>query len=147
MVYYVTLDKSEPRALYVATLTTAEGGRMPIYIAENESTDRDQFKKEAIISKDSGSEIFPHFPKLIEQNHRLMVTGSSGSGKSTVIGRILDQMIKNKPKPTEADLQEGRLPGQIVIFSAIHTDPPLDKQTTTLCSVNSKSITRWTKTK
>jgi Cdc6-like AAA superfamily ATPase len=127
MVYYITTDKTEPKAKQIATITTNDGGKVLIYIAEDEKAVAEKKKKHAIVSEESGSEIFPFFEKVKEQNHRLMVTGSSGSGKSTLIGRLLDQMIKNKPRPTEEDIQNKRLPGQVVIFSAVHSDPPLDK--------------------
>ena len=127
MVFYITTDKSEPRALQVATLTTKEGAKVPIYIAENEEVTPDKKKREAFITKEKEAELFPYFAKVEEQNHRLMITGASGSGKSTVIGRILDQLVKNKPRPTEEDIRQGELPGQIIIFSAIDKDPPLDK--------------------
>lgn len=127
MAYYLTVDKDEPKALHIATITTKEGAKVKLFIAENEDATVDKKKLSAILSKESGSEIFPHFVKIKEQNHRIMVTGASGSGKSTAIGRVLDQLVKNKPRPTESDIQQGELPGQIVIFSAIHSDPPLDK--------------------
>ena len=58
---------------------------------------------------------FPYFPEMKKQNHRILVSGRSGSGKSWVIGMILDQMAHIYPKH------------DIVIISFVDEDEALDR--------------------
>ena len=60
-------------------------------------------------------QLFPVFEPVQNQNHRLIFTGRSGSGKSTSVGHCLDQMtLDNGGK-------------RIIIISFINEDPELDR--------------------
>lgn len=63
----------------------------------------------------SSEEFFPCFQYVKGQNHRILVVGASGSGKSTVIGRVLDQMASDTKK-------------DIFIISFVNSDPELDRR-------------------
>ena len=59
---------------------------------------------------------FPYFSEQKRQNHRLLVSGRSGSGKSFLIGMILDQMKHLYPKH------------DIIIISFVEEDESLDRE-------------------
>jgi Cdc6-like AAA superfamily ATPase len=77
----------------------------------------DNKTKEILINDDDENlevTFFPFHEETEEQNVRLMVCGKSGSGKSTTVGRILDQLAMSNPRP-------------IVIFSFVTQDKELDR--------------------
>ena len=74
--------------------------------------------------------VFPFFTTTEEQNNRLMITGSSGSGKSQFIANCLRQM-SNRLKEVEQDDYEDfdvgeTVEDQIVIISAVDQDKAFD---------------------
>lgn len=100
---------------------TSDGENSYIYIATGKKG-----PKEAMFeSRGNSDSVFPYFDKIKSQNHRLFVTGKSGSGKSWTIGKVLNQLIHTKPALTEEDIQNDRFIG-VVIFSSVSEDEALD---------------------
>jgi energy-coupling factor transporter ATP-binding protein EcfA2 len=84
-------------------------------LQDKKKTSRTETETQVIEPEDSQFEFMPFFRRVEGQNHRIMVTGKSGSGKSTQIGRMLDQMAHTSPDK------------QIVIISWVRSDPELDR--------------------
>jgi hypothetical protein len=105
--------------------------------AETESMKQVAFDADTFTNEDKyANGIFPYFRKMEDMNHRIMVIGASGSGKSVWIGKVVEQIAKTKFEPMDdededppAVMEIGMpLDGEIVIFSAIKSDPAFDNQ-------------------
>ncbi len=116
--FHLTGDNSDMEATKVAKILIDEN-KVFVYLALGASGAREA-------KLDGEGSVFPYFNKIEEQNHRLFVTGKSGSGKSYTIGKVLDQLISTKPKLSEQDIADDTFIG-VVIFSSVSTDPPLDR--------------------
>lgn len=108
------------------SLNFSKGGKPIAFIR----SDNKEFDKSVIYLHDDNSGVkeisvpnFSYFPLLAKvegevQNHRIAVIGKSGSGKSFWVGQLLDVMKSKKLGDKERE---------IVIYSGVESDPPLDK--------------------
>ena len=71
--------------------------------------------KECEIGPGDRFTFFPYMGEITRQIHRILVSGRSGSGKSWIIGMLLDQMAHSFPGH------------DIVIISFVAEDPSLDR--------------------
>jgi len=122
----------------VAKLTKGEKSVGKVYLIDDDSKDNDtSIMTLKLPRSESATEItvFPYFKNKPKQNHRILVTGASGSGKSTFISMVLADLMKQKLKnagdnsPEERDYSIGEtIHDEIIIISAIGHDEALDKQ-------------------
>ena len=114
MVFFITNEANKDN-LFAAKIINKDGDYIaPIYIGE-ERIHKDP-EKIGEIAEESEYKLFPYFSDLYEkeQNHRLIVSGKSGSGKSYTIGKMLDQYASLTRK-------------SIIILSWVNQDEPLDQ--------------------
>ena len=97
------------------SITTSDSKHPVAYSKKYYYLEKTQHGKTEITDTD---DLFPYIDPVHNQNIRIAVFGASGSGKSTVIGQALDEILNNK------------LPGvqQIYIISDVSHDPVFDDQ-------------------
>jgi len=113
-----------------------------IYLIDDDSKDKAQSIMTPKLPRSEASTeitVFPFFKNKPKQNHRILVTGASGSGKSTFISMVLADLILQKSKHEGVSAQEDQeeirnfsigevIKDEIIIISAIQHDEALDKQ-------------------
>lgn len=84
-----------------------------VYLSEKKTDAQKQ--KILDISEGDQHTFFPHLGRLKDQIHRIIVSGRSGSGKSTVISWLMDEFALEYPEC------------QQIIVSFVSSDPVLDR--------------------
>jgi len=133
--FYLSYTKDDDESYKIAVVRAKGKKNKYIYINEkvraNGETkmlfDPDLFD---VNDKKSKYGVFPIFDEIKNQNHRIFISGASGSGKSTFISQVLPQMVKTK-QMEETDVDNIPTLGQtisdeIIIFSAVSSDEALD---------------------
>lgn len=135
MHHYLDLQPSGDNPQKVAYIKNKKRKKVFIYLCHSRETNTrtqriiipDEYIEER---KDYQQGIFPYFENSKDQNHRIMVTASSGSGKSCWIAQVLKQMAYKLQAVDDDDFEripiENGIDNQIVIFSAVKHDRALD---------------------